>query len=856
MGRALGIDTAVSALPTSINGLTHTFRPGIQWFGNAQQRLGFNTAYDAVEGFDRYIEGVADVITQTDNIQRLRALASQIRYRTGDEGIREQVDRVRENSAMTEDEKQAVISGIYEKGRYTLSNFVVELEEYTNLLANKKSRADRNMEQALGRRMYNVMKGLEGRVAANMVAVNPASWLTNFVPITQGWGSLDTRSLLGGMWDTLRAYRSPDAVADRSTFLTNRRGSDPIVKTWKQELSGKLSAPMEYIDQFTAGTLVRGRYSQNLRRGMSEEAAIEDADAWTASLMADRSKGSMPNVFHQSNPMAKVLTQFQLEVNNQLSYVFKDLPDEMKEKGLGALVGALFKFFLGAYLYNEVYEHFIGRRPALDPIGILEETGEEWRKDGAYAALSGTAENVAEELPFIGGLLGGGRVPISSAIPDVGQLSLAALDDEWSKEKRLRTAGKELTKPATYLVLPFGGGQFKKIFEAVDAVRRGGSYTVDNEGNDILQYPVFTDTVGQAAGNLLAAATFGKTSLPAGQEWVAQGFKNLSADATAAYQGMIDAGAKGEDAYPLIQELSTAQAERDADGKVVRSRADVQGELLCKSVVPNESKTVAYYTLAASDKERETLGILADMDADLWSAVQAIIGMKTADKQAEKLEALTKHTGNLTDQEVMVLAGLVLGTERLTESGEETKYTKLLEIVDAGLNAEDAVQLIADGVDPNNYLKLTQSGVGEKAAVQMSKTLAGLKPEDGRDTVSSLQRFRAVADSELSEKERRNVVRSMLEESALEKFEAVTAAGITVGQWVDYKEAAENVTADKGLDGKTVSGSKKAKVLRIIDEMDLTAAQKTALYRDAGYSDNTLDDAPWYSGGLSLPSLG
>ncbi len=87
-GRVLGIDTQVTALPTTINGLTHTFRPGITWFGNAQERIGFNTVYDAVEGFDKYIEGVSDVITQTDNIQRLRALASQIRYRTTDDGIR------------------------------------------------------------------------------------------------------------------------------------------------------------------------------------------------------------------------------------------------------------------------------------------------------------------------------------------------------------------------------------------------------------------------------------------------------------------------------------------------------------------------------------------------------------------------------------------------------------------------------------------------------------------------------------------------------------------------------------------------------------------------------------------------
>ena len=158
--------------------------------------------------------------------------------------------------------------------------------------------------------------------------------------------------------------------------------------------------------------------------------------------------------------------------------------------------------------------------------------------------------------------------------------------------------------------------------------------------------------------------------------------------------------------------------------------------------------------------------------------------------------------------------------------------------------------------EATKYESLTTAGLDTGDAYDLAQTLAGLEPEDGRETVSNLQRFRAVADSGLSQEEQQSVVRSMLEDSALEKFEAVTAAGITVGQWVDYKEATENVTADKGLDGKTISGSKKAKVLRIINGMDLTAAQKTALYREAGYSDNTLDDAPWYRGGLSLPSLG
>ena len=432
-GRALGISTEVTALPTTINGLTHAFRPGIQWFGNAQERLGFNTAYDAVEGFDRYIEGVADVIYQTDNIQRLRTLATEIRYRTGDEGIRRQIDRVRDDPGKNDEEKRKAIEEITEKGRFALSNFVVELDEYTNLLANKKSFSDRNMERNVGRtRLYNLARWLEGRVAANMVAVNPASWLTNFIPLTQGGALLDRGMLLRGMWDTLWSYKESDGIAERSSFLVNRRGSDPLVQTWGQKASVVMSRPMSYIDTFTADSLVRARYRQNLKRGMSEDAAMADADAFAANVMADRSKGATPTLFNRRNPMTKLFTQFQLEVNNQLSYVFKDIPREKRRAGLGALAAALFKFVLGAWLYDEVYEFLIGRRPALDPIGILNDTvgdltgwevpnlvelgvgavigdAPSWQVEeaGLYETAGNLGTALAEELPFIGGLLGG-----------------------------------------------------------------------------------------------------------------------------------------------------------------------------------------------------------------------------------------------------------------------------------------------------------------------------------------------------------------------------------------------------------------------------------------------------------------
>ncbi|MFQ7726936.1 MAG: hypothetical protein ACLRI7_11270 [Ruthenibacterium lactatiformans] len=39
----------------------------------------------------------------------------------------------------------------------------------------------------------------------------------------------------------------------------------------------------------------------------------------------DRSKGALPTVFERKNPPTRLLTMYQVEVNNQ-SHLFKDLP--------------------------------------------------------------------------------------------------------------------------------------------------------------------------------------------------------------------------------------------------------------------------------------------------------------------------------------------------------------------------------------------------------------------------------------------------------------------------------------------------------------------------------------------------
>lgn len=634
-GRHLGITDEVTPLPATINGLTQTFRPGIRYMANIQQRLGYATAYDALQGFDRYIEVASDVIYHTGDIQHLRALATQIRYRASDEGVRKQIDRILQDPTLTPDEANERVAQAMKDAPFALSNFVAELDEYTNLLAGKKSRLDRGMEKMLGRKFYNVCKAFESRVGANMVAANIGSALTNFIPLTQAWSQVSSADMLHGMWQTLQNYKTADGLDAASTFIHNRSGYGRLAMSTMDKVSEKAAFLMEAVDGFTTGSVVRARYLQNLRLGMSEVNAMQEADQFAANIMADRSKGATPTIYSARNPIIKLFTQFQLEVNNELSWIFKDMIPQERKKGVAQLAKALFKFLIGAWLYNEVYEAIVGRRAALDPLDILNDsvgdfTGYQlpntvqsalsgrWEftkeKPGTYQAIKNLGGNLVSELPGtqmltvlgldekLGLEIDSGRIAVSSAIPNIGNIekALLASNEDIAPKKKVQTVINELANPAAYLALPFGGGQIKKMAQGAQAVMQGGSYKVDNEGRDILQYPVYNDKPGDMAKNLAQALLFGKTATEEAQGWIESGFKNLSAKETAAYQEMTAAGADQRDSYTFVGAM------KKLDSK------EAKLTMLFAYDLPEEGKTAYYYNALADDTERGKMDALEE----------------------------------------------------------------------------------------------------------------------------------------------------------------------------------------------------------------------------------------------------
>lgn len=757
-GKILGIDTQVDALPTTINGLTHTFKPGIQWFGNAQQRLGYNTAYDAVEGFDKYIEGVASVIFQTENIQNLRALATQARYRTSDKGIQKQVDDIRKNDRLTDEEKQTKINEIFEHGKFALSNFVVELDEYTNLLANKKSRYDRTMEALLGRKAYTLMKTWENQIGANMIAGNVSSALTNFIPLTQANAQMDSGMILRGMWDTFRAMKEDDGLAGMSDFLINRRGSDPLVKTWAQKWSAKAGFFMEVIDNFTSEAIVRAAYLQNRKRGLTEAEALHQADIFAANVMADRSKGSMPTLFESRNPVFKAFTQFQLEVNNQVSEVFKDLPRRYrgaapgeKKKELAVLAVILMRYFLGAMIYNELYEKLVGRRPAMDPFGILVNTADTWREEGIGAAGAQLVEETAQSVPFIGGLLGGGRLPVNGAIPDLGALWEAATTEDWGPEKRWKEIQDELNKLA-YVIPPFGGAQVSKIWKGTEALIKGGSYSVNNEGREILQYPVYQDDPYTMLGNALRMSVLGKNSLETAQDWAKSGYKSLTAEETAVYQDMLDSGVSARNAYEALKRVQAVPTESIEMGADIRRQN--QTEIILGESLSDEGRSILFYGLVATDDERQMMNRLVESGKGhdgLVKFVSDLYDIKEWGRDSQKVEYKNLlASSNLTEEEKIIAVEAFLGTDRLSRQGRMTTYGKFLVAMESGLSVDKYMEMYSSEASIDDFFEMQDAGVSTDAAADITIKLGQLEPLKGKERVSWNQECDVILNSRLS----------------------------------------------------------------------------------------------------------
>lgn len=541
--KLLNWKTQDNEIPTSIAGLTETFKPVRTWQSFDKTRYSDTTDYSFLKGFDTYSEGVLDWIYHLDTLQKRRAVENRIRYTHSEDGIQKRIEEVYANEEIDANEAQAQIEQILSEAKNPLNNFVQDFTTHTNILAGKKNSYDRDLEQKFNRHIYSIMTNVQNRVSANMVLANVRSALTNFIPITQSWAQVSPIRSLQAVKDTISNAIVDDGIIDKSTFLTNRlKEPDKLFKTNWDKILDKAGIMFEVVDNFSSQVIWRSKYNQNLADGMTETEAIKNADQFSENVMAGRSKGNEPTLFNAKNPITKAFTMFQLEVNNQYGYFFKDLPNDLKaesEHWKLNLAKGYTTAFIGAYAYNALFSALTGSDAALDPIGIIEDLlrdlglFDDDEKEEPLVALGNFGKNVAEELPFVGGLMGGGRIPIASAIPYSGKYSggiTGAIED--INEGNWGNFINEMSNPLLNVVLPVGGGQIKKAMQGLSMFNTdeehpiAGSYTTN--GN--LRFPV-DDTLA----NRVQAGIFGQWANENARNYIENGRKPLTPEQTQEY---------------------------------------------------------------------------------------------------------------------------------------------------------------------------------------------------------------------------------------------------------------------------------------------------------------------------------
>ena len=321
-------------------------------------------------------------------------------------------------------------------------------------------------------------------------------------------------------------------------------------------------------------------------------------------------------------------------------------------------------------------------------------------------------------------------------------------------------------------MMPFAGGQISKSWKGVKAYLDGGSYTVNADGEDVLQYPVIKEEAN--FGTLVRAALMGKNSLPEAQAWVDSGFDGLSAKQTAVYKDMLEAGASQRQAFDLIRKLETAEKTES------RTKGQIQRQMLLEADVDPESRAAAYYGLLASDTVREFMDAAEDQGADGAELAKAAMLVETQEKSDGKRKAL-------------------LDADLKPETVAAAYY---------GLMASDETKAFMDAMNSQG------AEMGEVA-----KTLMRLQ-----DAENANGRREAILQASLTDEEKHAIYREKISDSKEDEISQLRAAGIDFDGFLKIQNRYAQIN-----DMDLKAGKKATEFSRWINRQTFTERQKEVI---------------------------
>lgn len=868
--KLIGIDTQVSELPTAIAGRTDSFRPGKQWnpyFLERTKTSNDNVEYDAVGGYESYVNYMANVLYHTDDIMKLREMSKYLRGKYARDGISDRIaqaremhnasleqkigflesaDRIAEGTRLTEEQADAAldkyIDSLFENinGMTKYGQFVSVLDDYTNKLAGKQTKVDRVFEDKFGRNFLNLGNKLSAIFGQSTIVGNLSSALNQTAQIPMLAAEVGVGNVTEAVRDIVTGETKADGWEGASDFLTGKRGIDQLTETkGLGKVMDAAAIPFAAVDDVASRVIVRAKYLQEVKNGATYEEAMRAADEYASRMVGNRIQGAKPMAFEDKNVFSKALTTFQLEVANAWSHISHDLPMEFqtmaKTQGKNVAVkkfaGLAMKYLLEAFLFNRLTEWIYGGTPApFDVIGYVTgaigageglrtnkylltaldnaleamtgERGLETEKpDGGFdteAAAKQLGYTVSGDIPFLSNALSAvgasdSNMPLPT-IPlktgaDVAKM-IVGKDADTRKEAAQKLAEDAPKEIKTWLPM---GNQIYKTGKGVEALVRGGAYSGYGD-SERLKYPV--DTSGPKG--LLKGAQmvlFGPNATQDANEFYASGDRSLTVKQTQAYRDIVASGADKKTVY------ETMQAVRSVDDDDPEAAAKAKRDVIRNADLPDRYKQQIYSAMIGDGKDVKFSALRSEKMS--WDSI---------------MDCYDVYDRINRDDEKASIKAVEFAAEvdRMNLSDAQKTAVKSNLVFYSGVQAK-----------AETYEKITGAGVSTSEAETLARTIGTLTPEEGADSVTAMQKYKAIVDSGVSDATAAAAMQAIMPDSIAVKFSAVRQWNVPTKKYVEVYEATEGI---KEKYGKTSLNAGMAKAA--IDSVSgLTQEQRAALWQ-------------------------
>ena len=171
----------------------------------------------------------------------------------------------------------------------------------------------------------------------------------------------------------------------------------------------------------------------------------------------------------------------------------------------------------------------------------------------------------------------------------------------------------------------------------------------------------------------------------------------------------------------------------------------------------------------------------------------------------------------------------MLGTEEALKAYNKATYERAVKLKDEkGIDFDTFYDVyFAEGEpDSEKCFTLITEGLETDSALEISRRIGALEPEEGKTSVSALQKYKAINDSDVTEGEKMQAMAVLASDTDRRRLEVFADYNITLQQFIDVKD---NVAY---LDDQNEGGVTNAMVKAAVDNVEgLNGSQRAALWQ-------------------------